>query len=53
MSDAGKPELSTLWANPIFNFEMAGLHTHAYSKTINRENTGFADLRFAGTVELR
>jgi hypothetical protein len=47
MAYAGEPDLATLHADAIFDFEMAGLHPHAYTEAANCEHAAFADRRFA------
>jgi hypothetical protein len=45
---AGEPELASLWANSIFDFEMAGLHPHLDPKACKGEDTAFTNGGFAG-----
>jgi hypothetical protein len=53
VAHTGEPDLAPLCTNTILDFEMAGLHTHTYTETVDSEHAAFADGRFAGFVELR
>jgi hypothetical protein len=53
VTHAGEFDPAALWADPVFDFEMAGLHTHLDSKASERKNAGSVNIEFAGCVLLR
>jgi hypothetical protein len=53
MAYAGEPYIAALHTHTVLDFEMAGLHTHAYTETVYREHTAFADGRFARSWAVR
>jgi hypothetical protein len=53
MADASEPDLAALRADAILDFEMAGLHTDAYTEPVYCEHATSVDGRFAGYVLVR
>ena len=53
VAHAGESDLAALHTHAILDFEMAGLHAYAHTKTVYREHAAFADGRLAGIWGLR
>jgi hypothetical protein len=53
MPNPSKSDSPSLWANAIFDFEMAALHSHFDAVAGERQNATPANRRFAGKVWLR
>jgi hypothetical protein len=53
MPYASKPDCSTVWADAIFDFQMAALHSNFDPVAKKRKNATFADRGFAGKDGLR
>jgi len=53
VANAWEPDRSALVGYTILDLEVAGLHSHAHTETMDREHAAFADGRFAGIRNFR